>query len=307
MAAALVRSAGFSGGAPLTPTWALHTRWPEVLGWAALLLALAGLLLLLQSLLRPEVPVLVAAAAVVAVCVAFLPGGSLLFAGVPLLAGTAVAFWRRGRLSLRHLRQPLLAHEPGFSFLVAFLLFAVPPTLLYPAMAWHEDNVRRRYALDAAPVQTLRHRFAVCHALEEATRTLDSEAASLARLRPDSAYRLWLSTGLPRLTVASALEVRGPAGERSRFGVGLPRRPDPPSSAPSPPPLESHPRMRGGIRHRGRPRDRAAVPLGRQRHPAGCRPRVGDSLPAPGPRGSRITSCSAERRPPPCFAAETSG
>lgn len=235
VAAALVQSAGFSGGAPLTPTWDLHTRWPEVLGWAALLLVLAGLLLVLQSLLRPEVPVLVAAAAVVAVSAAFLPGGSLLFAGLPLLAGAVVAFWRRGRLSLRHLRQPLLAHEPGFSFLVAFLLFAVPPVLLYPAMAWHEDNVRQRYALDAAPVQALRHRFAVCHALEEATRTLDSEAASLARLRPDSAYRLWLSTGLPRLTVASALEVRGPGGGRSRFGVGLPRRPDPPSSAPSPP------------------------------------------------------------------------
>ena len=108
-------------------------------------------------------------------------------------------------------------------------------------MAWHEDNVRQRYALDAAPVQTLRHRFAVCHALEEATRTLDGEAASLARLRPDSAYRLWLLTGLPRLTVASALEVRGPSGERSRFGVGLPRRPDPPSSAPSPPRWSPHP------------------------------------------------------------------
>ncbi|MYF77301.1 MAG: hypothetical protein F4174_08240, partial [Acidobacteria bacterium] len=189
MAAALVRSAGFSGGGLLTPTWALHTRWPEILGWTALLLALAGILLILQSLLRPEVPVLVAAAAVVAVSIAFLPGGSFLFAGLPLLAGAVVAFWRRGRLSLRHLRQPLLAHEPGFSFLVAFLLFALPGVLLYPAMAWHEDNVRRRYALDAAPVQALRHRFAVCHALEEATRTLDREAASLARLRPDSAYR----------------------------------------------------------------------------------------------------------------------
>ena len=234
-AAALVRSAGFAGGAPLTPTWALHTRWPEVLGWAALLLALAGLLLLLQSLLRPEIPVVVGAAAVVAVCVAFLPGGSFLFAGLPLLAGSLVVFWRRGRLSLRHLKQPLSTHEPGFSFLVAFLLFAVPPVLLYPAMVWHEDNVRQRYALDAAPVQTLRHRFAVCHALEEATRTLDSEMSSLLRLRPDTAYRLWLATGLPRLTVASALEVRGPGGERARFAVGLPRRPDPPSSAPSPP------------------------------------------------------------------------
>ena len=234
-AAALVRSAGFAGGAPLTPTWALHTRWPEVLGWAALLLALAGLLLLLQSLLRPEIPVMVAAAAVIAVSVAVLPGGSFLFAGLPLLAGTAVVFWRRGRLSLRHLRRPLVTHEPGFSFLVAFLLFAVPPVLLYPAMVWHEDNVRQRYALDAAPVQTLRHRFAVCHALEEATRTLDGEASSLLRLRPDTAYRLWLATGLPRLTVASDLEVWGPGGARSRFAVGLPRRPDPPSSAPSPP------------------------------------------------------------------------
>ena len=234
-AAALVRSAGFSGGAPLTPTWALHTQWPEVLGWVALLLALAGLLLLLQSLLRPQIPVVVAAAAMVAGSVAFLPGGSFLFAGLPLLAGVVLAFWRRGRLSLRHLRPPLLSHEPGFSFVVAFLLFAVPSVLLYPAMVWHEDDVRRRYALDAAPVQTLRHRFAVCHALEEATRTLDTEASSLARLRPDTAYRLWLATGLPRLTVASALEVRGPGGQRSRFGVGLPRRPDPSSSAPSPP------------------------------------------------------------------------
>ena len=234
-AAALVRSAGFAGGAPLTPTWALHTRWPEVLGWAALLLALAGLLLLLQSLLRPEIPLVVAAAAAIAVSVAVLPGGSFLFAGLPLLAGTAVVFWRRGRLSLRHLRQPLVTHEPGFSFLVAFLLFAVPPVLLYPAMVWHEDNVRQRYALDAAPVQTVRHRFAVCHALEEATRTLDGEASSLLRFRPDTAYRLWLTTGLPRLTVASELEVRGPGGGRSRFAVGLPRRPDPPSSASSPP------------------------------------------------------------------------
>lgn len=233
--AALVRDAGFAGGAPLTPTWALHTRWPEVLGWAALLLALAGLLLLLQSLLRPEIPVMAGAAAVVAVAVAFLPGGAFLFAGLPLLAGSAIVCWRRGRLSLRHLRRPLSTHEPGFAFLVAFLLFAVPPVLLYPAMVWHEDNVRRRYALDAAPVQTLRHRFAVCHALEEATRTLDSEVSALLRLRPDTAYRLWLATGLPRLTVASALEVRGPGGERSRFAVGLPRRPHPPSSAPSPP------------------------------------------------------------------------
>ena len=234
-AAALVRSAGFAGGAPLTPTWALHTRWSEVLGWAALLLALAGLVLLLQSLLRPKIPVVLAAAAVVAVAAALLSGGTFLFAGLPLLAGSGMVCWRRGRLSLRHLRQPLSAHEPGFSFLVAFLLFAVPPVLLYPAMAWHEDNVRRRYALDAAPVQTLRHRFAVCHALEEAKRTLDTEASSLLRPSPDAAYRLWLATGLPRLTVASALEVRGPGGERSRFAVGLPRRPLPPSSAPSPP------------------------------------------------------------------------
>ena len=233
-AAALVQNAGFSGGAPLTPTWAVETGWPEVVGWAALLLALAGLLLLLQSLLRPQVPALVAAAAVVAASAALLPGSSVLFAAFPLAAATALSWWRRGRVSLRHLRQPLLSHEPGFAFVVAFLLFAVPSGLLYPAMAWHEDNNRRRYALDAAPVQMLRHRFAVCHALEEATRTLDTEAAALARLRPDTAYRLWLATGLPRLTVASALEVRGPGGERSRFGVGLPRRPDPFSSAPPP-------------------------------------------------------------------------
>ena len=234
-AAALVRDAGYSGGAPLTPTWAVETGWPEVLGWTALLLALAGLALLLQSLLRPQMPVLVGAAAVVAASAALLPGSSVLFAGIPLAAAAVLAGWRRARLSLRHLRQPLLSHEPGFAFVVAFLLFAVPAGLLYPAMAWHEDNVRRRYALDAAPVQTLRHRFAVCHALEEATRTLDSEASALARLSPDTAYRLWLATGLPRLTVASALEVRGPGGERSRFGVGLPRRPDPFSSAPPPP------------------------------------------------------------------------
>ncbi len=233
-AAALVGSAGFSGGAPLTPTWALHTRWPEVLGWTALLLALAGLLMLMQSLLRPEIPAVVAAAAVVAGSVVFAPGVSPLFAVLPLLAGSLLAFWRRGRLSLRHLRQPLISHEPGFSFVVAFLLFAVPSVVLYPAMVWNEDNVRRRYVSDAAPVQTLRHRFAVCHALEEATRTLDGEAPALGRLRPDTAYRLWLATGLPRLTVASALEVRGAGGQRSRFGVGLPRRPDPPSSAPSP-------------------------------------------------------------------------
>ena len=234
-AAALVRSAGFSGGAPLTPTWAVDTGWPEVLGWTALLLSLAGLLLVLQSLLRPSRLVLLTAAAVVIGSVAFLPEGSFLFAGLPLAAAAGLSLWRRGRVSLRHLRQPLLSHEPGFAFVIAFLLFAVPSVLLYPAMVWHEDNVRQRYALDAAPVQTLRHRFGVCHALEEATRTLDSKASALVRLRPDTAYRLWLATGLPRLTVASALEVRGPAGQRSRFGVGLPRRPDPSSSAPSPP------------------------------------------------------------------------
>ena len=233
-AAALVRNAGFSGGAPLTPTWAVDTGWPEVLGWTALLLSLAALLLVLQSLVRPSGLVLLTAAAVVTGSVAFLPEGSFLFAGLPLAAAAGLSLSRRGRVSLRHLRQPLLSHEPGFAFVVAFLLFAVPSVLLYPAMVWHEDNVRQRYALDAAPVQTLRHRFAVCHALEEATRTLDNEASALVRLRPDTAYRLWLVTGLPRLTVASALEVRGPAGQRSRFGVGLPRRPDPSSSAPSP-------------------------------------------------------------------------
>ena len=233
-AAALVRNAGFSGGAPLAPTWAVDTGWPEVLGWTALLLSLAGLLLVLQSLVRPSRLVLLTAAGVVTGSVALLPEGSFLFAGLPLAAAAGLSLWRRGRVSLRHLRQPLLSYEPGFAFVVAFLLFAVPSVLLYPAMVWHEDNVRQRYALDAAPVQTLRHRFAVCHALEEATRTLDSEASALVRLRPDTAYRLWLATGLPRLTVASALEVRGPAGQRSRFGVGLPRRPDPSSSAPSP-------------------------------------------------------------------------
>ena len=233
-AAALVRNAGFSGRAPLAPTWAVDTGWPEILGWTALLLVLAGLLLLLQSLLRPHLQALLAAAAAVAAAAALLPGVSFLFAALPLAAAAALSFWRRGRLSLRHLRHPLLSHEPGFAFVVAFLLFAVPSILLYPAMVWHEDNVRRRYALDAAPVQTLRHRFAVCHALEEATRTLDNEASAVAALRADTAYRLWLATGLPRLTVASALEVRGPGGQQSRFGVGVPRRPDPSSSA-SPP------------------------------------------------------------------------
>ena len=240
-AAALVRSAGESGAAPLAPTWTVGVGWPEILGWTALLLALASLLVLTAALLGPEPALLAAAGAVV--LVSALLESSLLFAAVPLAGLAAVSGWRRGRIALRRLRRPLLSHEPGFSFVVAFLLFAIPPALLHPALVWREEDARRRYASDAAPVQVLRHRFAVCHALEEAARALD---ARTFRLRPDTAYRLWLSTGLPRLTVASALEVRGPTGQQSRFGVGLSRRPDPLSSAAAPPDWSEIPGCRVG-------------------------------------------------------------
>lgn len=233
-AAAFLGSAGRSGAAPLAPTWRVGVGWPEVLGWTALLVALAALLLLSASLLRARASVLVPAFGVVAGSALLLSSPALAYAALPLGFAAFVITSRRGRLALRALRRPLLLHEPGFSFVIAFLLFAAPAVLWYPALYWHEDEARRRYASDAVPVQILRHRFTVCHALDEASRALDAEVAALDLFRPDTAYRLWLSTGLARLSAASALEIRGPGGQVARFAVGLSRRPDPFPSAPAP-------------------------------------------------------------------------
>ncbi len=230
--AALVRAAG-SGALVLAPTWRVGIGWPEVLGWTALLLALSGAVLLVATLLAPRAPVawpvVLSAFAVVLGAALFTEDDSLGFAALPLVV-VLVGLGRRGRLALRRLRRPLLREEPGFAFVIAFALLALPPLLWYPAMHWSEEAALDRYAADAAPVQIRRHRLAVCHALGEAARALDTQPSNLEPLRPETAYRLWLATGLARLTAASALEVRGPGGGVSRFGVGLSRRPDPPPS-----------------------------------------------------------------------------
>ncbi len=233
-ATALVVLVGQSGASPLASASTAGAGFPEVLAWAALLLGFSGLLQLAAILIRPRIPVLLGALATVAACALLLWRWWPLFALIPLVGLALAAGSRFGRLALRAVRQPLSAHDPAFAFVVAFLAFVVPTVVLYPAMAWIEEDARWRYATDAAPVQVVRHRFAVCHALEEAARRIDAEAPRYAAFDGEIAYRLWLETGLPRLTAASALEVLGPAGRRSRFGVGFPRRPDPRPSDPAP-------------------------------------------------------------------------
>ena len=78
-------------------------------------------------------------------------------------------------------------------------------------------------------------RSSVCYAASEAARQLDEELPRLESVGPDTAYRLWLTTGLARSPAASALEARGPEGVVSRFRVGFDRRPAPPDSSPAPP------------------------------------------------------------------------
>ena len=265
-AAAVVGGAGDSGAIPLAPTWRVGIGWPEVFGWTALLLVLGALALVGAVLLRRRTPAVVSAFAVVAGSALITSERAFLFAAIPVAATALLVSWRRGRLALRRLRRPLLSHEPGFSFVIALLLFALPPVLWYPAMHWREEQARRRYAAEAVPVQALRHGFTVCHALGEATRALDAGAARLDPLGPETAYQLWLSTGLPRLTAASAIEVREPGGRVSRFGVRLSRRPDPPASTFAPVEWSAIPDCPGGPGDTG-----DAVLATTRRYPSGHR------------------------------------
>ena len=233
LGALAIDAMGHSGATPLFPTWRLGIGWPEILGWSALLLVLAALLLLAAALLRPAPRAwLFALVTITAAAAGSDAGATLLLALVPLGAAAAFVATRRGRVTLHQLGRPLLRQEPGMAFFFLFGLFAATTVVWVPAMQGREEAARRRFAEDAAPVMTLSNRFAVCHALREATLRLDEEVARMGPLRGDTAYRLWAGTGLARLTAASALEVLGPGGAVSRFGVGFPRRPDPLSSAP---------------------------------------------------------------------------
>ncbi len=228
-AVAFLELGGGSGATPFAPTWRVGVGWAEVLAWSAFLLFFAAFGLLLAALLRPVLPGALAALAVVGAA-SLIWGAPLALAVFPVLGAAAVVGWRRSLLALRRLRRPLLSHEPGLAFLAAFGLFAAPTMVWYPALEWRQEEVRNQYARSAAPVQVLRHRFAICHALEQARSALDAEASLAGR----SAYELWRRTGLPHLTAASGLEVRHPERPTSRFGARLSRRPDPPPSEPAP-------------------------------------------------------------------------
>lgn len=231
--AVLVIERGGSSAATFAPTWRVGVGWAEVLAWAALLLLGAAVGLLIASLLRPVWPAAVAALAVVVGAAAIGPA-ALGWAVLPVGGAAAVTGWRRGLLALRRLRRSLVSYEPGLAFLAAFGLFALPAVLWYPALESRQEEARRRYAESAAPVQILRHRFTICHALQQARRALDEEANRQGSFSGLSAYSLWSGTGLPHLTAASGLELRRPEGGTSRFGVGLSRRPDPPPSEAAP-------------------------------------------------------------------------
>ncbi len=226
-----VRLAGASGGAALAPTWRVGTGWAELTWWVALAVFLAASALLLAAILRPAWPSAVVALAAVGAS-AVLPGAApgLALVTAPVLVAAAASWSRRGRLALGRLRRPLLSHEPGLAFLGAFGLLAGPAVLWYPALDRMQAEARRNYAETAAPVQILRHRQTVCHALDQAQRALDQEENRRGSFAGASAYDLWQRTGLAHVTAASGLEVRTPDGAASRFGVGLSRRPDPPPS-----------------------------------------------------------------------------
>lgn len=227
-------SAGRGGGLPLAPVWELETGLVEITAWTALLLIASACTLLAAHLLRRDPLALAAALAVLAPYALLVSPDPAAAALLPLLGAALAVSTSRGRLTLRVLRRPLLARQPGYAFALAFLLFAFPPLLLYPALHLAEEGARRRYAEETVPRLAARHALSVCYAASEAARQLDEELPQLDSLEPDTAYRLWLATGLARSPAASALEVRGPDGVVSRFRVGFDRRPAPPDSSPAP-------------------------------------------------------------------------
>ncbi len=222
-AALLAREVAAAGDLPLTPRWRVETGVVEIVGWLALLALFAALLLGSLLALRRA-----ASGARWAGWGAILLSGFLFSPAVALAAVppfTGVWFIRRtsrGRLWMRHLRQPLGRKEPGLAFLLALGLFAIPPLLLFPAMEWFGEASRRTHAETAAPDGIARHRFRVCHAAVEAATAWGE--TGIAAVRADTAWRLWLDSGLPRLNLASALTVEGSGGAVSRFAVGFPRQ-----------------------------------------------------------------------------------
>ena len=228
-------SAGRVGRFPLAPVWELETGLVEITAWTALLLVASACTLLAARLLRRERAAPAAALAVPGLYALLVSPAPAAAALLLLLGAWLAVSTSRGRLALRGLRRPLLAHQPGSAFALAFLLFALPALLLYPALHFAEEGARRRYAEETAPRLAARHALSVCYAASEAARRLDEELPRLGSVGPETAYRLWLTTGLARSPAASALEVRGPEGVASRFGVGFDRRPAPPDSSPAPP------------------------------------------------------------------------
>lgn len=269
-------SAGRAGSLPLAPVWELETGLVEIVAWTALLLGASGCTLLAAHLLRRDPLPVTAASAVLAAYALFASPGPAAAALLPLLGATLAVSTSRGRLALRGLRHPLLVRQPGHAFALAFLLFAFPPLLLYPALHLAEESARRRYAEETVPRLAERHALSVCYAVSEAARQLDEELPRLDSVEPDTAYRLWLTTGLARSPAASALEVRGPEGVVSRFRVGFDRRPAPPDSSPAPPEWS-------GL-------DRCALPPGADAPPAGS---------GSGPEAAAV---SARRRYPSGYA-----
>lgn len=228
-------SAGRAGSLPLAPVWELETGLVEITAWTALLLTASACTLLAARLLRRERLSTAAALALLGLCALAVSPGPAVAAVLPLLGARLAVSTSRGRLVLRGLRRPLLAHQPGSAFALSFLLFAIPALLLYPALHFTEEGARRRYAEETVPRLAARHALSVCYAVSEAARQLDEELPRLDSVEPDTAYALWLTTGLSRSPAASALEVRGPEGVVSRFRVGFDRRPAPPDSSPAPP------------------------------------------------------------------------
>lgn len=227
--------AGRAGSLPLAPVWELETGLVEIAAWTALLLTASAGALAAARLLRRERLATAAALAVLGLSALLISPGPAAAAVLPLFGAWLAVSTSRGRLALRGLRRPLLAHQPGYAFALAFLLFAFPALLLYPALHFAEEGARRRYAEETVPRLAARHALSVCYAASEAARQLDEELPRLDSVGPDTAYRLWLTTGLARSPAASALEARGPEGVVSRFRVGFDRRPAPPDSSPAPP------------------------------------------------------------------------
>ena len=235
LAAVPAVAAGRAGSLPLAPVWELETGLVEIAAWTALLLTVSACTLLAARLLRRERLTAAAALAVLGFYALSVSPGPAAAAALPLLGAWLAVSTSRGRLALRGLRRPLLAHQPGSAFALAFLLLAFPALLLYPALHFAEEGARRRYAEETVPRLAARHALSVCYAASEAARQLDEEIPRLNSVEPDTAYGLWLATGLARSPAASALEVRGPEGVVSRFRVGFDRRPAPADSSPAPP------------------------------------------------------------------------